>query len=83
MTGWGFDGFISAKMHPSYKTFFFSFHVLCLCSERYAQRPVGPTGPGVHRPGRYSIQFVRKIGMGPIHYNGGKDLDPADMIINC
>ena len=23
-----------------------------ICSERYAQRPVGPTGRGVHRPGR-------------------------------
>ena len=44
---------------------------------------VGPTGPGVHRPGRYSLRFVRNIGMGPIRYNGGKDLGPADMIINC
>ena len=51
-----------------------------ICFERYAQRPVGSTGPGVHRPGRYSLRFVRNIGMG---YNGGKDLGPADMVINC
>ncbi len=30
-------------------------HTQCLCSERYAQRPVCPTGHGVHRPGRYSL----------------------------
>ena len=67
----------------SWHEFCFPPFFLYLCSERYAQRPVHPIGPSVHRPGRYSLLFVRNIGMEPIHYNGVKDLGPADMIINC
>ena len=37
-----------------------------LCSERYAQRRVCPTGHEVYRPGRYNLRFMRRIGMRPI-----------------
>ena len=31
------------------------------------ERPVGLTGPGVHRPGRCAIQIFYHIGQGPVH----------------
>ena len=48
----------------------------------YRSGPVGPTGPGVHRPGRCTIQIFYHIGQGPVHSKLILTYRPADTYKN-